>query len=118
MLARVDLPLKEKIALLSARTHLLQKGTSKAEELRSRLQLASAHRTSTPPDLISAEAELSLVESEAKKLLKRDDPESAQISAIRIEGLKALCAVEEDLGRNGRAKRWQDLVQKLEGAGS
>lgn len=110
-----EMPMKEKLALLSARTHLLQKaGNSKTEELRSRLQLAMIHHSMVPPDLISAESELSLIEAEAKRMLKRESPDTTEILRIRIQGLKALTKVERDLGRVGRAKRWEDLVQKLE----
>lgn len=110
---------RERVALLSARTHLLQKAepASKVEELRSRLDLAAAHQKLLPPDLISAESELSLIESEAKRLLKRTGNERTELEAVRMAALKALMEVERELGRAGRAKRWSDLIAKLESEG-
>ena len=39
----------------------------------------------------------------------------AEIGRIRLEALRVLIAVEQALGREGRARRWQEVIRNLEG---
>jgi len=45
----------------------------------------------------------------------KDPPWLAEMGRLRVEALRVLVGVEEGLGRDGRVRRWRELIGKLEG---
>jgi hypothetical protein len=107
------------------------------EEMDARIEVAGLLVRLKPARLVEAENELTLVEGRLKGLFKLgrggtvgqsthaargasvglEGPGGIlpELRALRIRALKDLAGVEEALGREGRARRWRELVSKLEG---
>lgn len=106
------------------------------EEMQARIEVAGLFVGLKPARVVEAENELTIVEGRLKGVLKAHQrkttgagsaeeesgivldisPEDIDtLRCLRIEALTQLADVEEMLGRQGRAKRWKELVDKLRG---
>ena len=104
------------------------------EEMEARIEVAGLFMGLKPARHVEAENELTIVEARLKGLFKASrvggdarspgstsDPnttasrrgEFEELQALRIRALTDLVEVEEALGREGRAKRWRQLVSQL-----
>ena len=108
------------------------------EEMEARIEVAGLFMGLKPAKVVEAENELTLVESRLKGLFKAqarrptEDAHAAsatgtgkaattgtsgtmnELRGLRIRALKDLVEVEEALGREGRVKRWRELISKLQ----
>lgn len=106
------------------------------EEMEARIEVAGLFMGLKPAKVVEAENELTMVESRLKGLFKAQRPTEGvhaasstksarkatsgtsgtmnELRGLRIRALKDLVEVEEALGREGRAKRWRELISKLQ----
>ncbi|TYJ58599.1 hypothetical protein B9479_000810 [Cryptococcus floricola] len=131
----VPQPLTSRIQLLSAKIHLLTNDppSDPLSVLRTRRELGELY-LKEKHDLKAAEIELSMVQRECKDIVKRiarerrlaqegktaiksqdevmrdEEMESSAVN-LRVESMRLLVQVEEELGREGRAETWRKLIQ-------
>ena len=106
------------------------------EEMEARIEVAGLFMGLKPAKVVEAENELTMVESRLKGLFKAQRPTEGvhaasstnsarkatagtsgtmnELRGLRIQALNDLVEVEEALGREGRAKRWRELISKLQ----
>jgi len=107
------------------------------EEVETRIEIAKLVLGSKPVKWVEAENELTMAESRCKPFFKKsrrmpaaemgqemrnedslesmkgDEEFMGRLKRVRVAALRELTKVEDGLGREGRAKRWRELVIDL-----